>query len=330
VPRTLKRLAITVVLLLLATPATVNAQLPGKVYRIGLILSGAPEEVEHLTRVLDEGLRDLGYIEGRNILLERRFARGRLERLPALAAELVRVNVDVIVTGSNPVIAAVKQATTTVPVVMAVSRDPVGSGFVASLARPGGNITGLSNDPTPDLLAKNLELLHEAVPTARRVALLWNPEPVGAETYRKVVESAARKLGVALHPVEVRGRHELEEAFSAMTRARIQAVVVLPDPVFLTARTQVALLAARARIPAIYGVSEHVEVGGFMSYGANVASQFRRVAVYVDRILKGAKPGDLPVEQAATFELVINEKAAHALGIAIPASLRLRANRVIE
>jgi putative ABC transport system substrate-binding protein len=153
---------------------------------------------------------------------------------------------------------------------------------------------------------------------------------VGAETYRKVVESATRKLGVALRAVEVRGRHELEEAFSAMTRARIQAVVVLPDPVFLTARTQVARLAARARIPAIYGVSEHVEVGGFMSYGANVASQFRRVAVYVDRMLKGAKPGDLPVEQAATFELVINEETAHALGIAIPASLRLRANRVIE
>jgi putative ABC transport system substrate-binding protein len=234
------------------------------------------------------------------------------------------------VTGSNPLIAAVKHATDTNPVVMAVSRDPVGSGFIARLARPGGNITGLANDPTPEVLAKNLELLKEAAPQASRVALLWNPEPPGAAIYRKIAERAARTLGVTLHSVEVRGRNELEGAFAAMARARIHAVVVLPDPVFLTARTEVAALAARHGLPAIYGVSEHAETGGFMSYGGNVAHQFRRVAVYIDKILRGARPGELAVEQAATFELVINQKTAHALGIAIPASLRLRADRIIE
>jgi len=328
--RILNRLAVALSLLVLATPVTSGAQLPGKVYRIGLILSAAPDEVPHLTKALDDGLRDLGYVQGRNVVLERRFAEGRLERLPALAAELVRLNVDVIVTGSNPSIAAVKQATTTIPVVMAVSRDPVGSGFIASLARPEGNITGLTNDPTPELVAKNLELLKEAVPGVSRVALLWNPVPVGAETYRKAVESGARKLGVSLQPVEVRRPDELEAAFSAMARARTQAIVVLPDPVFLTARTQIAHLAERDRLPAIYGVSEHAEVGGLMSYGGNIAQQFRRVAVYVDKILKGAKPGDLAVEQAATFELVINLKTAKALGLTIPPSLRLRADRIIE
>lgn len=223
----MKFLAIALSLVILAPLFTADAQPSGRVYRIGLLLSVEPSEAEHLTKALGDGLRDLGYVDGRNVLLVRRSAEGRLERLPSLAAELVRLNVDVIVTGSNPVIAAVKQATATIPVVMAVSRDPVGSGFITSLARPQGNITGLTNDPTPELIAKNLELLKEAVPAASRVALLWNPVPAGAEIYRKVLESAARNLGVALQPVEVRGHNELEQAFSAMTRARLQAVVVL-------------------------------------------------------------------------------------------------------
>ncbi len=328
--RTVRWLATAVILLLLATPFTADAQPRGKVYRVGYIQTAAPNEMEHLTKALEEGLRELGYVEGRNIVFERRFAGGKQERLPALAAELVRLNVDVIVTGANPVIAAVKQATATIPVVMAVSRDPVGAGFIANLARPGGNITGVTNDPTPEIQSKSLELLKQAVPTASRVALLWNPLPPGAETYRKVVESAARELGVSLQAVEARGRNEFEGAFAAMARERADGVVVLPDPMFFTARTQVVLLATKHRLPAVYHAREFVEIGGLMSYGANLAYQFRRASVYVDKILKGAKPGDLSVEQAAKFELVINLKTAQALGLAIPPSLRLRADQLIE
>jgi putative ABC transport system substrate-binding protein len=256
----MRRLAAAV--LFLATTLTADAQPTGKLYRIGFIQTAAPHEMEHLTKALDAGLRELGYVEGRNIVFERRFAGGKQERLPALAAELVRLDVDVIVTGANPVIAAVKQATATIPVVMAVSRDPVGAGFIASLARPGGNITGLANDPTPEILGKNLELLKEAVPRASRVALLWNPVPPGAGSYRKVVESAARKLGVAVQPVEVRGRNEFDAAFAAMVRERAAGVVVLPDPVLFTARSRVVLLAEKHRLPAIYGQREYAEVGG--------------------------------------------------------------------
>jgi len=312
------------------TPLAAEAQSAGKVYRIGFILTAAPDEAGHLVKALDEGLRELGYVEGRNIVFERRFAEGKQERLPPLAAELVRLNVDIIVTGSNPVIAAVKQATAKIPVVMAASRDPVGSGFVASVARPGGNITGLANDPAPEILGKNLELLKEAIPRASRVALLWNPVPPGAGTYRNAVESAARKLGVTLQPVEVRGRNEFEGAFAAMVRERADGVVVIPDAVLFSARNQVALLAARHRLPAMYFQREHAEAGGLMSYGSNLAHQFRRAAVYVDKILRGAKPGDLAVEQPTNFELVINLKTAKALGLTIPQTLLLQAAQVIE
>ena len=324
------RLATVVILLLGAVPLTADAQPHGKVYRIGYIQVAAPNEMEHLTKAFDEGLRELGYVEGRNIVFERRFAGGKQERLPDLAAELARLNVDVIVTGANPAIAAIKRATATIPVVMAVSRDPVGSGFIASLARPAGNITGLTNDPTPEIQGKSLELLKEAVPGASRVALLWNPVPPGAETYRKVVESAARKLGVSLQAVEVRGRNEFEGAFAAMARERADGVVVLPDPVLFTARAQIVLLATRHRLPTVFHAREFVEIGGLVSYGPNIAQQFRRAASYVDKILKGAKPGDLPVEQPMTFELVINLKTAQALGLTIPPILRLRADHIIE
>jgi len=314
----------------LAAPIPARAQPPAKVYRVGFIVVGASNEVEHLSRALNDGLRDLGYAEGRNIVFERRFAGGKQERLGALAAELVRSNVDLIVTGSNPVIAAVKQVTATVPVVMAVSRDPVGSGFIASLSRPGGNITGLSNDPTPEILAKNVELLKEVVPTASRVAVLWNPRQPGAEAYRDAVQNAARKLGVTLQPVEISGRTDLDGAFAAMARARTEAIVVVPDPIVFTARSEIALLASRKRLPAIYGHAEHADAGGLMAYGANIANQFRRASMYVDRILKGAKPGDLAVEQATAFELVVNLRAAKELGLTVPPSLLLRADRVIE
>lgn len=330
VRHTVTRLATAVVLLLLAAPLAADAQPTGKVYRIGFIQTAAPNEMWHLIKALDEGLRELGYVEGRNVVFERRFAEGKQERLPALAAELVRLKVDVIVTGSNPVIAAVQQATATIPVVMTVSRDPVGVGFIVSLARPGGNITGLTNEPTPEIIGKNLELLKEAAPRVSRVAYMWNPVPPGAGTYRNAVESAARKLGVTFQSVEVRGRNEFEAAFTAMVRARANGVVVGPDPVLFSARSQVVLLAERRRLPTVYALSEFAEAGGLMSYGPNIADQFRRAAIYVDKILKGARPADIPVEQATKFELVINLKTAKALGLTIRPSLLLRADHIIE
>lgn len=323
-------LVITAVALLFAGPVSAPAQTLGRVYRIGYIQTATPDEQEHLTKAFEEGLRELGYVEGRNIVIERRFAWGRQERLRDLAAELVKLNVEVIVTGANPVIAAVKQATSTIPVVMGGSRDPVGSGFIASLAKPGGNITGFSNDPTPEFQGKRLELLKEAIPRTSRVALLWNPIPPGAGTYRKIVEGAALKLGMALQVVEVRGRDEFERAFAEIVRARADAILVDSDPVFFTARSHIVQLAMKHGLPAMYQAREFVDIGGLMSYGDNVAQRFRRAAVYVDRILKGTKPADLPVEQSARFELVINIKTARTLGLAIPSSVWLRADRVIE
>ena len=315
---------------LLVAPLALKAQPTAKVYRIGFIVTATSNETGHLFKALSEGLRGLGYVEGRNVLFERRFAEGRQERLPALAAELVRLKADILVTGSNPVIAAVKQATATIPVVMAVSRDPVGAKFIASLARPGGNITGLANDTAPDIIGKNLALLKEAVPRISRVTYLWNPVPPGAEASKNALESAARNLGVAFQSVEVRGHAGLEGAFAAMVRERANGIVVAQDPVTFGSRSQVALLAARSRLPAVYGVREFAEAGGLMSYGPNIADQFRRAAIYVDKILKGAKPGDLPIEQPTKFELVINLKAAKALGLTLPPSLVQRADQVIE
>jgi putative tryptophan/tyrosine transport system substrate-binding protein len=315
---------------LFAVPLVTAAQPTAKVYRIGFLVTATSTETGHLFKALSEGLRELGYVEGRNVLFERRFAEGRQERLPALAAELVRLKADILVTGSNPVIAAVKQATATIPVVMAVSRDPVGAKFIASLARPGGNITGLANDTAPDIIGKNLALLKEAVPRISRVTYLWNPVPPGAEASKNALESAARNLGVAFQSVEVRGHAELEGAFAAMVRERANGIVVAQDPVTFGSRSQVALLAARSRLPAVYGVREFAEAGGLMSYGPNIADQFRRAAIYVDKILKGAKPGDLPIEQPTKFELVINLKTAKALGLTIPPSLLQRADQVIE
>ena len=313
----------------LAAPAgPVRAQ--PRVFRVGFILTVAPDEAKGVATELDRGLRELGYVEGKNLVMERRFAGGKPQELDALAAELVRLNVDVIVTGSNPVIAAVKRATTTIPVVMGVSRDPVGAGFVASLARPGGNITGLANEPAPEIIGKNLEFLKEAVPGASRVGLLWNPAEPGAGTYRAAAERAAARLGLTLTPVTARAREELDGAFTAMTRERARGVMVLPDAVFFGARRDIAALATRHRIPAMYGQSDYAAAGGLMSYGLDAAGQFRRAAVYVDRILKGARPGDLAVEQPATFELVINLKAAKAIGLTISPALRQRADRLIE
>jgi len=313
-----------------AAPLAAGAQPNGKVYRIGFIQTAPRKEIGHLIKSLDDGLRELGYVEGRNVVFERRFADGKQERLAALAVELVKLKVDIIVTGSNPVIAAVRQATATIPVVMAVSRDPVGSGFIASLARPGGNITGLANDPAPEIMGKNLELLKEVVPRASRVAFLWNPVPAGAAIYKNAVETAARNLGVTLQSVEIRAENEFESAFAAMIRERANGVVVTSDPIFLGSRSQLVRLAGRHRLPTVYVQREFVEAGGLMSYGGNLAYQFRRAAVYVDKILKGAKPADLPVEQPTQFDLVVNMRTAKDLGIKIPNSVLALATKVIE
>ena len=325
---TVRWLATAAIFLLVAAPSAGNAQPYGKVYRIGYIQTATPEEQEQLTRAFDEGLRELGYVEGRNIVVERRFAWGKQERLPELAVELVRLNVDVIVTGGNPVIAAVRQATSTIPVVMGASRDPVGAGFVASLARPGGNITGLTNDTGLEIVGKYLELLKEAVPNASRFALLLNPAPPGAANYRTAVENAAKSLGVSIQVVEVRGRDEFEGAFAAMARERVDGVVVQSDPIFFTARKQVVDLTTKNRLPAVFHAREFVEIGGLMSYGGSLDYQFRRAAVYVDKILKGARPGDLAVEQSTKIDLVINRKTAQALGLTMPPSLLLRSELV--
>lgn len=311
-------------------PKVLRAQAPPRVYRVGYIQTATVEEQAQLTRAFEDAMRNLGYAEAHNVVYERRFASGRQERLPELAEDLAQHEVDVIVTGGNPVIAAVKRATATIPIVMATSRDPVGSGFVASLAHPGGNITGLTGDPTPEVQAKRLELLKEVLPGIARVAALWNPLPPGAARYRNALESAARRLHVGLWVVEARGRDEFDGAFAAMARERADALVVIPDPVFFTARKQVVALAARYRLPAVYHASEIVVIGGLMSYGASLADQFRRAAVYVDRILKGAKPGDLAVEQATTLELAINLTTARTLGLTVPGDVLLRADQLIE
>ena len=290
---------------LLLQPVAVNAQ-PRRPHRIGYIQTATPEEQASLTQAFDEGLRELGYIEGQNVLVMRRFAYGKQELLPGLASELVGLDVDVIVTGGNPVVDAVRRATSTIPVVMGASRDPVGAGFIASLARPGGNITGLTNDTGLEIVGKYVEILKELVSRLARIALLLNPIPPGAANYRAAVESAATSAGLAVQVVEARGRDQFEAAFGAMARERAEGVVVQSDPIFFTARRQLVELAAKHRLPAVYHASEFVESGGLVSYGGSLHYQFRRAATYVDKILKGAKPADLPVEQSAKLELVIN------------------------
>ena len=306
-----------------------SAQSAARIFRVGYIVVASPEEQAHLTRAFEDGMRDLGYVDGRDVAYERRFAHGDTARLPELAAELVKLAPDVIVTGGNPVIAAVRRTATTIPVVMGISRDPVGAGFVASYGRPGGNITGLAADPVPEVLGKDLEVFREVLPRAQRVALLWNPVPPSADTYRRVAQNAAGRLGLAMQVVEVRARDELEAAFEAMVRERADGVWVLPDPLTFTARRQVVALSMKHRLPSVYWQREYVDIGGLVSYGSSVATAFRRAAWFVDRILKGAKPEDLPVEQAAKFELVVNLGTAKALGLAIPQSLLLRADEVI-
>ncbi len=276
-----------------------------------------------------QGLRELGYVEGQNIAIEFRWAEGKYDRLPGLAAELVRLKVNVIVASGPPAIQAAKQATETIPIVMAAIADAVAAGFVASLARPGGNITGLSL-MLPELVGKQLELLKEVVPKVSRVALLGNPaNPPYAQQVRQA-QDAARALGVRLQPLEARDPSEIDKAFAAITTERADAVIVLPDTVLLDHRTRIADHAVRRRLPTVSGQSEQAEGGGLLAYGPSISDGVRRAATYVDKILKGAKPADLPVEQPTKFELVINLKTAKALGLTIPPSLLQRADEVIQ
>jgi len=312
---------------LLARPLAVEAQQPGKVYRIGyLSIASGPSP---RTEALRQGLRELGYIEGKNITIEYRFAQEKVDRLRALATELVDLKVDLIVTGGPTATRAAQQATRTLPVVMAWGGDPIEAKFVASLAQPGGNITGLTSMAT-ELGSKRLGLLKEAVPHMSRVAVLWNPIHSEASASFRETEGAIRALGLSFESLEVRSVADLEGAFRRAVARRADALTVLLDPVTLFHPAQVVELAARSKIPAIFYERGFATAGGLMVYGPQDDDLHRRAATYVDKILKGAKPGDLPIEQASKFDLVINLKTAKALGLTIPPSLLGRADEVIQ
>jgi len=312
---------------LLASPLAVNAQPAGKVYRIGFLGNSTAALEANLVGPFREGLRDLGYVEGRNVQIEYRWAEGKYERFPELVAELVALKVDVLVTAGTPAALAVKRATVTIPLVMVAVGDPVGTGLVASLARPGGSMTGLTSI-APDLEGKRLELLREAVPKLSRVSVIWNPANPFHVTAERQARSAAQALHMKVHSVGVRTAQELDPAFDAIVRERPGAFIVLADRIFLHNRSRIVDFAARQRLPAVYAYRELVEAGGLMSFGPNYADMHRRAATFVDKILKGAKPADLPVEQPTKFELLINLKTAKALGLAISPSLLARADEV--
>jgi putative ABC transport system substrate-binding protein len=315
----------------LAARLGAEAQPAARVPRVAFVSLGAPSDPLLLDRfkAFQDGLRDAGYVDGQTIAIESRWAHGRQDRLPGLAAELVRSNVNVIVATGVPVIEAVKQATDTIPIVIAGAVDPVATGFAVTLARPGGNITGLSL-MAPDLVGKQLEILKELVPRTSRVAILGNPVNSGTASQLRRAQDAARVLGLRLITVDARTPAEIDGAFAAMTREHAGALIVLVDRVFLDQRARIAALATKSRLPAMYAMADHVEAGGLMIYGPSVSERYRRAAVYVDKLLRGAKPADLPIEQPTRFELVINVSAARALGLTVPPSLLLRADKVVE
>src|SRR5215470_12544840 len=304
-----------------------HAQKSAKVRRVGLIMTTTPAAASHITAAFAEGLRELGYIEGKNVVLEYRWAEGSTERLPELAADLVRQRVDVIVASSQGSALAAKRATQTIPIVMVNTRDPVEVGLVTSLARPGGNVTGLSQQLTPEIQAKQLQLLKELLHKGSQVVVLHSQ----ATTVRlREYETAGQALGLRVKIVEVRSRDDLGRTLAAIARDRVDALLVPGDPFFFTERQQVAELAREHRLPGIYPTREFAEAGGLMSYSTRLTEQFRRAAIYVDKILRGASPATLPVESPSHYELVINLKTAKALGLTIPPSLLQRADEVIE
>ena len=312
---------------LVTVGTVVEGQPAPRIYRVGILLGGTAEDAAPLLRALSEALRGLGLVDGRNLMFESRYAGVRLEQLPELAAELVRLRVDVIVTGSNPFVAAAHRATLTIPIVFVAAADPVGAGFVVSLAKPGGNITGLTTDASPELFAKNLGLLTEIVPSLTRVGVLRQADRAAGGLAE--LHTAARRLNVMVEVVDVHDLDELASAFRTMTGKRVGAVIVFGS-VFYLRRQELADLALKHRLPAIHVLKGYAEAGLLMSYGPNLLDLYRRAASYVAKILGGTKPADLPVEQPAKLELVINLRTAKALGLTIPQSVLLRADEVIQ
>jgi len=312
-------------------PLAALAQQPaGRVYRVGYLTLASREQSLPVVRVFDEGLRSLGYRVGENVVIEYRFADGDMEQLPALAADLVRIGADIILSTFNPITAAAMKATTTIPIVMINSIDPVGTGLIASLARPGGNVTGFSGDTGSEIFGKRLELMKEILPHLSRVGVLFNPNVAVNRSRLASMGETARVVGLTLIPVEARGLDALEQAFATIVGERSQALVVLGDSVLFNYRGQIGVMAARDRLPAIAPARDFAEAGLLLTYGPDLRDLFRRSAVFVDKIFKGAKPADLPVEQPTKFELVINLKTAKALGVEVPPSLLARADEVIE
>jgi putative ABC transport system substrate-binding protein len=320
---------VAIVVALAMCGAVAQAQQPAKVPRIGYVDAGSPATTGHRVQAFMQGLRELGYMDGQKIVIEYRWAEGKLERLPGFVADLLHAKVDVIVSSATPAIRLAKEQTTTIPIVMAGVTDPVANGFVASLARPGGNITGLTH-LSPDLTGKRLELLKEVVPKLSRVGVLWNPNQPGQPLAYKEAQVAAQELKVTLISMEARNREEIERVLSGVGKERPQALFELPDPLIFVNRELIAEFAAKHRLPAMYSFREYVDAGGLMSYGTSFPELFRRAAYFVDKILKGTKPADLPVEQPTKFEFVINLKAAKQIGLTIPPNVLARADRVIK
>jgi len=320
-------LILAMLALLLVARHAADAQPAGRVYRLGYLGEGRSEDAP-LLRPLWDGLRELGYVAGGNLVIEQRYAEFKYERMPDLAAELVRLKPDVLVTGGTPAIAALKQATATVPIVMSWSIDPVGAGFISSLARPGGNITGSTLSTGPEFIAKQLEILNEVVPKRSRVAILRQIGRAGSEP--AAVESAARKLGLTIIFADVRSPGDLEGAFATMARNRAGAFLILEGPMTFASRRQIADLAVRHRLPGIHLFREYAEAGLLLSFGASRKATNQRAVIYIDKILKDSRPADLPVEEPSTFELIINLKTAQALGLTIPQSVLVRADEVLR
>jgi ABC-type uncharacterized transport system substrate-binding protein len=312
-------------------PLAARAQQPaGRIYRVGCLNIASREQLLASTKAFEEGLRSLGYRVGENVVIEYRFADGEMERLPALAADLVRLGVDIVVTGINPNTVAAMKATATIPIVMTVSVDPVSTGLVASLARPGGNVTGFAVDTGSEIFGKRFELLKETLPNLSRLGILFNPDVALNRSRQTSMAEAARALGLTLVPVEARGVDALEQAFAIMVRERAQAFVLQGDAVLSNNRGQIAAMALKNRLPTAATQREDAEAGFLLAYGVDIRGLYRQSAVFVDKILRGAKPADLPVEQPTKFELVINLKTAKGIGVVVPPSLLLRADEVIE
>jgi putative tryptophan/tyrosine transport system substrate-binding protein len=308
----------------LTTASLAEAQQPKKLPRIGFLASRSPSSFSSETEAFRQGLRELGYVEGQNIGIEYRYAEGKTDRFLDMATELVRLKIDVIVTSSTPGVLAAKKASDTIPIVFAAINDPVAAGLVTSLARPGGNITGLTN-LSPDLGGKRLELLKETFAKVNRVAHLWNPDSPGSE-----MQAAAQALGLQLQSLEVRSSNDFDSAFEAASRERAHALITSPNPLINTHHKRIVDFATKSGLPAIYPNRLYVERGGLMSYAPDYTANYRRAAVYVDKILKGAKPADLPVEQPTKFEFVINLKTAKQIGLTIPPNVLARADKVIK